>query len=252
MPIDLWGGSSAAAGGQLLVSGGITRFDQVATNQGYAYDPAANTWSPLPNAPDAAYRGASACGFYTIGGIDQAGSGWSANAAQLPGYTGCDGGAGVGWLSQTPAQATLAPGQSATLTLTLTASPAQVSQPGTYTATLSVNSGAPYLAPQVPVTLTATPPASWGELTGVISGRDCNSTVSPLDNATVQVNSAAGGQWTLTTGPDGRYALWRPASDSPLSLIVTTSNWLAKTATAKLTAGQSTTANVTLTRPSCG
>ncbi|HEY2442544.1 MAG TPA: carboxypeptidase regulatory-like domain-containing protein [Streptosporangiaceae bacterium] len=251
MPIDLWGGASAAANGQLLMSGGITRFDQVATNQGFAYDPVANAWSPLPNAPDAAYRVASACGFYSIGGIDQAGSGLSASAAQLPGYTGCDGGAGPGWLSQTPAQATLAPGRSATLTLTLTAGPAQVSQPGTYTATLAVNSGAPYLAPRVPVTLTATPPTSWGELTGVINGRDCDGTVSPLDNATVQVNSAAGG-WTLTTGPDGRYVLWRPAGDSPLSLIVTAGHWLAKTVTARLKAGAVATASVTLTRPSCG
>jgi hypothetical protein len=248
----LWAGASAAANGQLLMSGGIggTPPNQYITNQGYIYHPVTNTWSALPNAPDATYRGGSACGFYTIAGIDAAG--YPANVAQLPGYTGCDGGAGVGWLTMSPAQLTLAPGQSATVALKVNASLAQVPQPGSYAATVSLYSGAPYLTPRVPVTLTATPPAGWAEVTGVVSGRACDGTVAPVDGATVQVDSRTGGGWTLGTSRDGKYLRWLPASDGPLSLIVTAPGWLAKTATAKLKPGAVTKASLTLSRASCG
>jgi hypothetical protein len=249
MPDSLWGGAGAAANGQLLMSGGVSRDDQVLTNQGYAYDPAADSWSPLPNAPDATEYPASACGFYSIGGLDAGGP--TGAVAQLPGYSQCDGGTGVRWLSQSPAPVTLAPGQSATLSLTVTATAAAVPQPGSYTATVFLDSGAPYPAPRVPVTLTAAPPASWGAVTGVISGRDCTGTKAPIAGATVQVNSKAG-SWTLTAGPGGTYRIWLPAADSPLSLFATASGWLAGSATATLKAGAVTRANITLNRAGCG
>ncbi|WP_248962198.1 Kelch repeat-containing protein [Sphaerisporangium perillae] len=44
------------------------------TNQGWAYDPAANTWSALPNANFARYRAAAACGFTTAAGVAQPGT----------------------------------------------------------------------------------------------------------------------------------------------------------------------------------
>jgi N-acetylneuraminic acid mutarotase len=157
MPIDLWGAAHAAANGQLLVSGGVTRYDSELTSQGFSYNPAANTWTALPPAPHLQYRSGSACGFYQIGGVDALGQ-IDATAERLPGYGECDGGTGVPWLSASPAQATLAPGQSTTVTLTLNAAGPSITQPGRYTATIRANSNTPYLSPQTSLTLTVRPP----------------------------------------------------------------------------------------------
>jgi N-acetylneuraminic acid mutarotase len=241
MPSDEWGGAVAAADGQLLVSGGIARFDQELTNQGFAYNPATNTWSPLPNAPDAVYRGGSACGFYVIGGEDP--NGTVAATSVLPGYNECDGDSGVPWLSLSQQRATLAPGQSVTVTLTARA---DLAQPGQYSATLSVDSGTPYPHPQVPVDLTAAAPKNWGAVAGTVDGTACDGTKAPVDDATVQA-----GNWTLTTGADGTYAAWFPVKDSPVTVIASADNWLAVSAAAKLTAGHTTTVNFNLHRSSC-
>jgi N-acetylneuraminic acid mutarotase len=249
MPASLWGGGYAAANGQLLVSGGITRFDQELTNQGFAYDPVTNRWSDLPNSPQELYRGGSACGLYRIGGLDAFGNEY-ASAEQLPGYTDCGGQAGVGWLSASPGHLVLAPGHSATITVTLRAGTAQgISQPGQYTATVRLDSGVPYPATAVPVTFTVTPPAGWGKLAGTVAGRDCASSAA-LPGATVQVDSAAG-DWTLTAGRGGAYGIWLDQRDSPLTLIATASGWQAATTTARVRAGRTTTVPFTLKHDGC-
>jgi len=251
MPADLWGGGYASANGELLISGGITRFSSELTNEGFGYDPASNTWQSLPNAPADLYRGGSACGLYRIGGEDSAGA-VADYAQQLPGYTECDGGTGVPWLTATAAQRTLGPGQSATVTVAVRPGPAQgITQPGTYAATLRLDSGAPYPAPALPVTLTATPPAGWGKLAGTVDGQRCDGHRAPLDGATVQVNSKAG-DWTLTADRAGRYSLWLDQSDSPVTLIGTDAPWLAQTARARIRGGQTTTVNLTLKQAGCG
>jgi N-acetylneuraminic acid mutarotase len=250
MPADLWGGGYAAANGQLLISGGITRFDSELTNEGFAYNPLTNSWQSLPNSPEALYRGGSACGLYRIGGLDAYGNLY-ASAEQLPGYTECDGGAGVPWIAASPVQQTLGPGQSATVTLAVSTPPAVITQPGRYAATLRLDSGAPYPAPAVPVTLTANPPSTWGMLAGTVDGADCSGTRAPLPGATVQVDSAAG-DWTLTTSSDGQYRMWMDERDSPLTLIAVASDYLAQTTTARISAGKTTTVPFTLERAGCG
>lgn len=242
LPISMWGGAGGAAGGRLLVSSGIIRFDSELSNQGYAFDPATNAWSPLPNAPDPVYRGGAACGFYSIGGLDA--NGPVDSASLLPGFGRCDGGTGPGWLTASPAKLTLAPGQSATVTVKITAN---VTEPGNYPADLTLNSGVPYAAVQVPVTLTATPTTSWAGLSGVVSGKYCDGTTKPVDAATVQA-----GEQVATTGLDGRYVFWLPANTSSPTLIATASGWLAATAPASLKPGATTTVNLTLKRASCG
>jgi N-acetylneuraminic acid mutarotase len=260
MPIDLWGGAYAAANGQLLVSGGVTSegFGSVGlgelTNEGFAYNPATSAWTPLPNAADTVYRGGSACGLYQIGGItgpyESLNSAPADTAEQLPGYGGCDGGAGVPWLSLSQGQLTLAPGQRATVTVTLNAADPSVSQPGTYAATLTAEASTPYLPPAANVTLTASPPRTWGELSGTVEGKACDGSTAPLAGVAVQVDSAAG-SWTLTTDTSGRYAIWLDAGDSPLTLITTDPDYLAQAVTASLTAGKTTTVNLTLSRAGC-
>jgi N-acetylneuraminic acid mutarotase len=259
MPIDLWGGAYAAANGQLLVSGGVSggAFASLAeelTNQGFAYNPATGAWTPLPNAADTVYRGGSACGAYQVGGLAGPYGGspltLTDTAQQLPGYGGCDGGAGVPWLSLSKSQLTLVPGQRATVTVTLNAADPSISQPGTYAATLLADATTPYLPPAAGVALTASPPRTWGELAGTVEGKACDGSSAPLAGVTVQVDSAAG-SWTLTTDTSGRYAIWLDAGDSPLTLIATDPDYLAQADTVGLTARTATTVNLTLSRAGC-
>jgi N-acetylneuraminic acid mutarotase len=251
LPAGLWGGGYAAANGLLLLSGGITRFDEALTNQGFAYDPVTNRWSSLPNSPQELYRGGSACGLYRIGGEDASGNLY-ASAEQLPGYTECDGGVSVPWLSASPGRLVLAPGQRATVTVTLRAGPAQgISQPGRYTATLRLDSGVPYPAVAVPVTFTVRPPAGWGKLAGTVEGRSCAGHTAPLPGATVQVDSKAG-DWILTAGRGGQYGMWLDQRDSPLTLITTASGWQAASTTARVRAGRTTAVPFTLEQVGCG
>jgi hypothetical protein len=253
MPASLWGSTYASANGQLLVSGGITRFDSELTNQGFAFDPATGAWTALPNAADTVYRGGSACGLFQIGGYTFTGfnqPAYTDSAEQLRGYGECDGGAGVPWLSASLPQSTLQPGQHATITVSLNPSDPSVNQPGSYTATLRAGTAMPYLSPAASVTLRAQPPRTWGELAGTVDGASCDGTTAPLAGAAVQISSAAG-SWTLTTDRDGRYEFWLDASDSPLTLITSLPGWLARTGSATLTAGKTTTADITLSRAGC-
>jgi len=152
LPVDLWGGGYTAANGELLVSGGVTGQGAALTNQGYAYDPSAGSWSALPNSGYAAYRVGSACGLYLIGG-SSGGLNPSDNAQELPGYAAC-GSAQVPWLSQSADSFTVDPGETVTVSVTLNAADPSVTQPGSYTASLGIREDTPYQASPVPVTMT--------------------------------------------------------------------------------------------------
>jgi hypothetical protein len=249
LPISLWGSAYSVANGQLLVTGGITHGESVMTNQGYAYDPASDTWAALPNAPDAVYRTAGACGYYQIGGFYNDLQAGTEDDYQLPGYGDCG---GDSWLSASPASSTLQPGQSEKVTVTLNAGAGSVSQPGVYTAALRVSGGTPYAAPSVPVTLTATPPKTWGKLAGTVKAQACGGTARPLPGGTVQVTGEAGSQ-VLTTDRSGRYAQWLDTSGNPFTVIVSAPGEQPQTARVTLRALATTTRNFTLTKTGgCG
>ncbi len=99
------------------------------TNQGFAYDHNPCV-SPLPNSNNTLYRGGSACGFYKVGG-STGGLNPVKSAEVLSGFNQCGPPADVAWLSANPAAFTIAPKATVTVTVTLDASPANTSQPGT-------------------------------------------------------------------------------------------------------------------------
>jgi len=252
LPIDLWGGGYAVADGKLLLSGGVTDQSQELTNQGFAYTPGKG-WSALPDSTGTpSYRGGSACGFYQVGGYDVNGD-LLDSAQTLPGYTECGDIQNVGWLSASPAVTILAPGHSATVTVTLSSGGPSADQPGTYTAALLAVNTTPYhiTADPVAVTLTVAPPKTWGEFAGTVSGRICGGKTKPLPGATVQVDSWAGNQ-TLTAGPKGTYALWLDKRGNPFTLIAADTGWQSQARQASITAGQATTENFTLAEDGCG
>jgi N-acetylneuraminic acid mutarotase len=244
LPIQMAAMSYATSGGRLLVSGGITQNEVYLTNQAFSYDPDTNAWTALPNANYTVYRAASACGLYTVGG-SVGGVSPIVSGETLPGYGQCAGNFDVGWLTESGTSLSLAPGQSKTVTLTFDAADSSVTQPGAYDAELGLATSTPYPQPPVYVTLNATPPKTWGKITGTLTGANCDGTTPALAGAVVQVDTWAG-NYTLLTDANGHYGLWLDKRSDPLTLIATGSGWQPQTAKAHVTAGTVTTRNFTL------
>ncbi len=244
LPIDLWAMGYSAANGKLIMSGGVTDGASTLTNQGFAYSPASNSWEALPNSNNALYRGASACGFYKIGGsLGQFNAVKSGEV--LPGYDQCTSTADVPWLSEDKTEVTIQPGKSVKVNVTLDANVAAITQPGTYTAQITVGAKTPYAIAPVGVTMTVNPPSTWGKITGTVNGAGCTGSPGPLTGATLQVGSWAAA-YTLKTDKDGHYALWLDVRNNPLTLIAAKDGWAPQTRSVKITKLTSTTADFTL------
>lgn len=247
MPIDLWASASGAADGLLVVSTGVTNGFSTVTNQGYAYDPVQNAWSALPNAQFSIYRSGGSCGFYQIGG-SSGGFSPRSSSEMLSGLTEC-GTSNIPWMAESPTTATLQPGQSVAVTVTLTATAADaVTQPGTYTAQIGFEQDTPYDVNPVDVTMNVTPPKSWGEIVGTLSGENCSQTTAPL-RGVVFANGPSGLQFTLPTATNGTYAFFGPRG--PWSLQASASGWIPVTTTHAIKAGTTATVNFSLRPVTC-
>jgi N-acetylneuraminic acid mutarotase len=238
MPIDLWSSGYTTAEGRLLISGGVTGHSRVITNQGVSYDPASDTWTPIPNSNIASYRGGSTCGFYKIGGHDPK-YGLVPWSEVLPGMADCGEPKDVSWLAATPRTLTIAPGASAQVTVTVNANVADITQPGTYTAAFVIAPDTPYATPNVPVSMTVNPPKTWGKITGTVSGPS-----GPIPGATVQINTEAG-HYTLRTDASGHYQLWLDAQN-PLQVICADNGYQSKVRRVTIRKGATTTLNFAL------
>lgn len=242
MPTGAWGAAYAAANGELLVQDGVA--GSGLTNQGWAYDPASDAWSALPNANAAAYRFGGALGFYTVGGGQGALSAPLNTAAVLPGYD-QGGGTDVPWLSESATSVTVAPGKSATVTVTLDAADPSITQPGTYTAGLTLGSDTPYPLAKIPVTMKVSPPKTWGEITGVVQYTDKGGKLVPIPGATVQIDTWTA-HYTLHTDSAGHYALWLDYQNNPLTVIAAKDGYQPQVATVTIKKGVTVTQNFTL------
>ncbi len=244
MPTDDWGAAYSVANGHLVVSGGVINNSAAVTNEGWSFDPAAGTWSALPNSNNSFYRLGGACGFYKVGGQVSTQDQAHVEGEVLPGYDSCDAaGADVAWLSEQPTETDIAAGASATVAVTMDS--AVLSQPGTYKAAITVSTDTPYKVNPIQVTLTVTPPKTWGKITGVVTGSPCSGTAAPLAGATVQIDTWAA-SYTLTTDQDGRYTLWLDKRNNPLTVIVAKDGWQPQTRQAKVVPGAPLTSNFTL------
>src|SRR5262249_4094064 len=160
--MDLWGSGYVAADGQLLVSGGVTNNNATITNQGFSFDPGANAWTALPNSNNTVYRAGSACGFYKVGGSPGRPFATPLASSEVrPGFADCGENTDVSWLSESATSVTLAAGASTTVKITVNANVPDITQPGTYNASLSFGTDTPYSVPSVPVAMTVNPPKTW-------------------------------------------------------------------------------------------
>jgi hypothetical protein len=246
MPLALTASSYAVADNELVISGGFLNGTDGSyfVSNGEAYDPATDSWATIPNAPGPLFEASAACGFYQVGGARFAAS---FSVSRLSGFGQCTGQpASIPWLSSGPASLTLQPGQSATVTVHATASQPAVTQPGTYRAGLALVTDTPYAVAPVQVAFTVTPPAGWGKISGTVTGLACSGTATPLPGTTVEVTTATGSSYALTTDANGHYGYWLDASGSPLTLIAFNASYLSQTRKASITAGKATTASFTL------
>jgi len=236
LPIDLWGSADAAASGLLVLAGGITSDSSEITNQTVAYDPATNTWQNLPAATYPRARGAGACGVYKIGG-------WSGaftpapESEKLDGLNLCEKVADAPWLTESPSAFTLNPGQSRSVTVTLTATPAAgVDQPGDYKAEIAIRSNTPYTVSAIKVTLHVLPPASWGKFQGTVTGTSCAGVTAGIP-AYLQISSIANPDlsWSIRANGDGTYAIWLPKGS--YELIAAKDGWAPQSKRTRLAAG---------------
>ncbi|SCL20622.1 Serine protease, subtilisin family [Micromonospora nigra] len=235
MPVDLWGSQHAAAGGMLVLAGGVTSGSTAVTNRTIGYDPVAGAWRNLPNAEFGRYRGAAACGAYKIGGSPSSFVG-SADSEHLADLGSCAASSDVPWLGSSPSTFTLAPGESRRVTVTLTATAAAgVAQPGTYTGELAVATDTPYPVAPVAVEMNVSPPAGWGKIRGTVTGTTCGGVTVGIP-ATVRVNLISTGTGsTLTAGADGRYAWWLPKGR--YEVIVAKDGWVPQVQRTRVEAG---------------
>ncbi|MFC4031331.1 carboxypeptidase regulatory-like domain-containing protein [Streptomyces polygonati] len=240
-PAGFWGAAGTGAGGRLLVAGGAQVENGVVTGQSYAYDPGSDSWSALPGLPQPLMLAQAAPGWYVTGGEAADGS-TTATALKLPGWDAAH--ADVPWLSESTASLTLKGGKSTTVKLTLDASAMGAADYGDHRAALVVDSDTPYASVTVPVTMSVTAPAGWGQLSGTVTGATAGGAV-PLPGAVVEVDSKNGGT-TLTTDAQGGYRLWRPVSDGPLTVIVAADGYRPATRTVKLVKGGAVTADFAL------
>jgi uncharacterized repeat protein (TIGR01451 family) len=236
-----WGMGYVAANGLLYISGGVTDNFATVTNETFAYDPATDTWTPDANSNNTVYRGGSACGFYKIGGSI---GGFSPvpSSELYPGLEDCGGVTDVPWVSAAPVEGTLAAdGGSQEIEVTFDAGVEDVDQPGTYQAELRVKSDIPYDVEPVDLTMNVNPPASWGKLTGTITGLGlCDLPGAPLANAAVEI----AGVKVLKSSPEGTYGYW--LEQGSYTLNVSAAGYVAQTVDVSVSAGGITTTDFDL------
>jgi N-acetylneuraminic acid mutarotase len=208
MPYSDYLGSYSSANGELQVAGGVAigpgGQSEGAVENALQYDPVADVWTNLPDVPVgvfAAGRG-TGCGLTEVGGASAGVSGGSTGAETLPGFGQC-GSDNVNWLSESETTVELAPGRSTRIQLDGDAG--VLSAPGDYAAGLSLITDSPYLSQPVPVTLQATAPASWAQISGTVTDA---ATGDALPGATIVVSRAGRHPVTVTTDSLGRYDVW--------------------------------------------
>jgi N-acetylneuraminic acid mutarotase len=239
-----WATGFTAVDGLLYISGGVTDNFATVTNESFVYDPDSDVWTQIENSNNSVYRGASACGWYKIGG-STGGFTPDASSEVYPGLENCEAGGGDAiWLSEAPISGTVPSASDQPITITFDASVVQ--QPGDYVAELKIKDNTPYEAlVNVPVTMTVPVPSGWGQAHGHVYGLGhCDLNPVLLDGATIDLTTSTGVTATLTQEEDAPWSWWAPAG--PLTVTVSADDHLSQTVVLNLVAGQGTNEDTNL------
>lgn len=154
----------------------------------------------------------------------------------------------VPWFSQSPLTGTLTQSGTQNIQLGWDASVADITQPGTYTATLRIDNNDPLAQNTVlPVALTVLPAGNQGLLTGVVSSTGiCDVNLAPINGAQVYLEGSGGFTHTLATDANGVYSYWLDDAQSPYTVTVSYVDHPTTSASVGITGGVTTTQNFTL------
>ncbi len=159
------------------------------------------------------------------------------NGAEVDGLAFESGIFDVPWLSETPASGTAQANGDTTVNIVFDAS--AIHQPGIYHARLNIRANTPYAIPHVPVTMTALLPATWGQITGTVSGTGhCDNGMMLLDEASILIESAQD-TFTITTDSQGNYAAW--VQEGTYTVTASATGYTSQSFTLTVTAQQTTT-----------
>ncbi|GAB4086864.1 hypothetical protein GCM10028784_34940 [Myceligenerans cantabricum] len=150
----------------------------------------------------------------------------------------------VPWLDLQPPAFALEPGESATVQVGMDSR--QVDQPGTYTSDVVANGATPYRAPRVAVSMSVTPPSTWGKIAGTVSGTACDGETRPLEGAFVTIDGTEH-DVTLVTGPAGGYARWMGVSNNRLTLLSSANGYPPVAQDARILKGRTVVHDIALT-----
>ncbi|MFJ3762980.1 carboxypeptidase regulatory-like domain-containing protein [Streptomyces sp. NPDC090080] len=215
-PVDVWGATGTSADGRLLVAGGVEVSANAITNEAHAYDPATDTWSPMPNLPEPVFGAASAPGWFAVGGMN-AYSVPQQTTRELPGWDQVHG--DVPWLAASVTKFTVKAHGSVRIRLALNAGAMTAADAGAHRAALIADTDTPYGAVSLPVTMTVVPPADWGRLTGTVTGQVSSGPARPLVGAALGVHGPSG-ELNATTSQSGTFSVWLPAPDRAVQVVV--------------------------------
>ena len=237
-----WGGTFAAANGKLYISSGITDDFSTMTNETFVYDPTSDSWSQDANAEVAVYRGAGACGFYKIGGFNER-SGPISTVEHYPDLTECGVAPDVTWMSTSVVTGTISAGGEQTINVTIDASGAEINQPGDYLAELRISDNTPYRMDTLPIIMSVNPPATWGKVSGVVTGLAlCDATGEAIHKASVTID----GVTALQSASDGSFGYWLPEGN--YTLTVSHAGYISQTLSMSVEAGQTESETFNLRR----
>ena len=149
----------------------------------------------------------------------------------------------ISWLSTDPISGTAPASSVMPITITLDAS--QVDQPGAYQASLRVSSNDPYTPTvNVPVTMTVAANPDMGKIIGTVTS---DRPGGPLAYALVEVISDTTSVISDTTDTSGSYGPWW-LTDGAYTVTVSANGYFTDTRSVSVSAGVTTTHDVTLTR----
>ncbi|WP_035700885.1 carboxypeptidase regulatory-like domain-containing protein, partial [Glycomyces tenuis] len=154
------------------------------------------------------------------------------------------------WLAVGAESVVVPAGETVTVNVTTTAGEEfGVDQPGTYTATLSLNVVSPHGQPSVDVSMLVVPRQEQGELSGTVASADCEGEEAPLESVQVQIREYGGDTLHLVTDEDGAYSYW--LDDGTYTVIVSKDGYAADFDMVEVEGGTTNELAFTLARLDC-
>jgi hypothetical protein len=152
----------------------------------------------------------------------------------------------VAWLGISPTAGSLAPSPSS-FDHTAVFRGSQVDQPGFFQVPLRVVESTPYPPPTLAPSMTVTAPASFGTLSGTVTGLGaCDADLAPIQGANVVIQGSSA-VYQTTTDASGQYSWQLDSAQSPVSVTVSAPGHVAGSASGiAVSPGSTSTADIDL------